>query len=47
MKALLFLSLGPLLLAQETFSGSAALDAQIDQAVRTGSDPGRGPAGGP
>ena len=40
MKVLLFLSLSPLLLAQETFSGSAALDAQIDQAVRTGLIPG-------
>ncbi len=40
MKVLLYLSLGPLLLAQETFSGSAALDAQMDQAVRTGLIPG-------
>jgi uncharacterized protein YbbC (DUF1343 family)/CubicO group peptidase (beta-lactamase class C family) len=39
MKALLLL-LGPLLLAQETFSGSAALDAQIDQAIRSGLIPG-------
>ncbi len=39
MKVLLLL-LGPVLLAQETFSGSAALDAQIDQAVRSGLIPG-------
>ncbi len=40
MKVLLLLSCGPLLMAQETFSGSPALDAQLDQAVRTGLIPG-------
>ena len=40
MKLLAWLSFGPLLLAQETFSGSAALDAQMEQAVRSGLIPG-------
>jgi uncharacterized protein YbbC (DUF1343 family)/CubicO group peptidase (beta-lactamase class C family) len=44
MKSWLLLSLGSFLLtglsAQETFSGSAALDAEIDQAVRSGLIPG-------
>ena len=40
MKLLPFLFLASLALAQETFSGSAALDSQIDQAVRTGLIPG-------
>jgi uncharacterized protein YbbC (DUF1343 family)/CubicO group peptidase (beta-lactamase class C family) len=42
MKILVALGLifAPLLNAQETFSGSAALDAQMDQAVRTGLIPG-------
>ena len=40
MKLALLLALAPLALAQETFSGAAALDAQIEQAVRNGITPG-------
>src|ERR1700690_2045941 len=42
MKFLVFLGLlfSPVVRAQEAFSGSAALDAQMDQAVRTGLIPG-------
>jgi len=40
MKLLLLLGIGSLALAQETFSGSAALDAQMEQAVKDGLIPG-------
>jgi uncharacterized protein YbbC (DUF1343 family)/CubicO group peptidase (beta-lactamase class C family) len=40
MRLLLFLGVASVLLAQETYSGSPLLDAQIDQAVRSGLIPG-------
>ena len=40
MRLLPLIALAPVLLAQETFSGSAAVDAQIDRAVRSGLIPG-------